>query len=85
MNLLETLNKKAVIRKGMKKIKYTTDREGYKVKIDPRTGAAREEKMSQKEIRNRMIAARKAKQKRAGKQGQMNRKRKMSMQKRKNW
>jgi len=85
MNLLETLTKSRVIRKGMSKIKYKTDRDGYKVKIDPRTGAAKEERMSMDEIRNRMIASKRASQKRKGKASQAARKRKQSMNKRKNW
>ena len=85
MDLLETLSKKAVIRKGMRKIKYKTDRDGYKVKIDPRTGAAREERMTPQEVRNRMVASRKSAQRMKGKRSQINQKRKTSMQKRKNW
>lgn len=85
MNLLEVLSKRKVVRKGTSKIKYKTDRDGYKVKIDKRTGAAKEVRMSPNEIRNRMISARKSAMKRKGKQSQSNRKRAMSMQKRKSW
>lgn len=84
-NICESLKRKKVIRKGKMKIKYVTDRDGYKVKYDPKSGQAKEVRMSPAEIRKRMIASRKSRAKRKSKSGQSLRRRAMSMRRRKTW
>jgi len=81
-HLCETLKRKKVIRRGRIKIKYVTDRDGYKVKYDPKTGQAKEIRMSPQEIRKRMIASRRSKLKRKSRRSTSNRRRAMSMRKR---
>jgi len=83
--LCEALKRRKVIRKGKMKIKYQTDRDGYKVKYDPKTGQAKEVRMSPAEIRKRMISSRKSRAKRKAKSGQTSRRRAISMRRRKSW
>ncbi|MFW6281342.1 MAG: hypothetical protein ACOC1O_00930 [bacterium] len=80
--LIERLIRKKVVRKGKPQIKYVTDKDGYKVKYDSKSGIAKEVRMSPREIRRRMLSAIKASRKRKGKQAQANRKRKLSNNKR---
>lgn len=83
--ILETLKRKRVIRKGRPTVKYTTDKKGYKVQYNKKTGQAKEVRMTPQEIRRRMIASRKSKIKRKSKMASINRRRTMSMRKRRTW
>lgn len=80
--IYEALKRKKVVRKGKVLIKYVTDRDGYKVNFNPKTGQAKEERMSPQEVRRRMIASLRSRSKRKSKAGQSARKRAMSMRKR---
>lgn len=83
--IIERLTRKRVIRKGQVKIKYVTDKEGYKVEVDPRTGAAHERRLTPQEIRKYRIAAKRRSRKLAGKKNMIAMKRRLSMNKRKSW
>ena len=80
--LSERVQKKKVVRGGKRKIVMKTDRKGYKIVKDPKTGRAKEERLSPKEARNRKLAQIKGARKRKGKSGMSQRKRAMSIKKR---
>jgi hypothetical protein len=78
--IVEMLEKERVVRNGKWKIKYTTNKEGYKIVNDD--GHRTEVKMSYAEIRRRRLAGKRAARKRKGKMAKINAKRKRSMAKR---
>lgn len=83
--ICESVKRQRVIRGGKIKRKWSTNRTGYKVIIDPRTHRGREIRMQPNEIRNRLVASRRRNMKLAGMRSRINRKREISMRKRKGW
>ena len=83
--ICEAVKRKRVIRGGKIKRKWSTDREGYKILIDPKTKRGKEVRMKPDEIRKRLIASRRRNMKMKGMRGRINRKRELSMRKRKGW
>ena len=73
----EMIVRKKVVRRGKRYVKFTTDKEGYKIVNN--NGSRREVKMSYIEIRKRAKAGKRAARKRKGKKGQMDAMRKRSM------
>ena len=78
--LSEKITKKKVIRKGVRIIKYVTDKPGFRIEF--KDGRPREDRMSAVEKRKRQIAQTKASRKRKGKSKTAQRKRALSMKKR---
>jgi len=78
--ITEMMQRERVVRKGQWKIRYTTDREGYKI-LNNEEGR-REVKMSPSEIRKRKRAGKRAARKMKSKMASINAKRKRSMAKR---
>jgi hypothetical protein len=83
--ICEAVKRKRVIRGGKIKRKWSTDRVGYKVVIDPRTKRGKEVRMKPDEVRKRLIASRRRNMKLAAMRSRINRKREISMKKRKGW
>lgn len=78
--ILEMMEKKRVIRDGKWVTKYSSDREGYKIKND--NGSRSEVKMSPAEIKRRRKAGKRAAKKMKGKRSKIAAKRRLSMAKR---
>ena len=78
--ILEMIKKERVVRNGNWKTKYSSTKDGYKIKN--KDGQRTEVKMSASEIKKRKRAARKAAKKNKGKMAQISAKRKRSMAKR---
>ncbi len=78
----EKITKKKVVRDGKRQIKYTTDKEGYKIVMQ--NGKPKEVKMDQGEIRKRSKSAKKGAKKAKTKSTQTSAKRKRSIAKRGN-
>ena len=78
--ILEMMEKKRVVRDGKWATKYSSDREGYKIKNDG--GSRSEVKMSPTEIKRRRIAGKRAAKKMKGQKSRIAAKRKLSMAKR---
>lgn len=83
--ICESVRRRRVIRDGKVKRKWTSDREGYKIKIDPRTRRGKEVRMSPEEIRHRMVASRIRVRKMKSMTPKITRKRNISMMKRRGW
>lgn len=78
--ILEMIKRERVVRDGKWKMKYSSDKEGYKVVN--KDGTRSEVKMSPTELRKRKKAARKAAKKRKASIARINAKRKRSLAKR---
>lgn len=78
----EKLVKKMVIRGGVKKKKWTSDKEGYRIELDPDTKRPKEVRMDAAEKRLRKLSQRKAAKKRKAGKAQAQVKRKISLRKR---
>ncbi len=78
--ILEMIKKERVVRGGNWKTKYSSTKEGYKIKN--KDGQRTEVKMSTSEIKKRKRAAKKAAKKNKGKAAQIAAKRRRSMAKR---
>ena len=78
--ITEMIKRERVVRKGKWKIKYTSDREGYK--IFNRDGIRKEVRMDPTERRKRKKAGKKTARKNKGKMASINAKRKRSLAKR---
>jgi len=78
--ITEMIKRERVIRKGKWKIRYTTNREGYRVLNHD--GVHKEVRMSVDERRKRKLAGKRTARKNKGKMPQINAKRKRSMAKR---
>ncbi len=76
-NILEKITKDRVVRQGKKQIKYSTDRENYK--IDTSGSSPKEVKMSPEEIRKRAKGAKKGARKAKSKSNRTAMKRAKSM------
>ena len=75
-DVLESITREPVIRKGKRFIKFSSNKEGYKIVND--NGHRTEVKMPYAEIRKRAISGKKAARKRKGKQSRINAMRKRS-------
>ena len=78
----EKLVKKIVVRGGKRMKKWKSDKEGYRVVLDPDTGRPKEVRMKAAEKRKRKLAQKKASKKRKAGAAQAKVKRKISMRKR---
>jgi len=76
-DITEAIKRKRVVKKGKPYVKFTSDREGYKIVND--NGHRTEVKMPYAEIRKRAKAGKRAARKRKGKQSAINAMRKRSM------
>lgn len=83
--ICESIKRRKVIRNGKIVRKWTTNRIGYKIKIDPRTRKGKEVRMSSEEIRNRLVASRRRVGKMKSMKSRIIRKRNLSMLKRQGW
>ena len=78
--VLEAIKRERVVRNGNWKIKFSSDKEGYK--ILNKKGTRTEVRISPEEARKRKKAAKRAARKRKGSMAKINAKRKRSMAKR---
>jgi len=78
--ILEMIKRERVVRDGKWKIKYSSDKDGYK--IVNKNGTRTEKKISPEEMRKRKKAAKRAAKKRKASMAKINAKRKRSMAKR---
>lgn len=78
----ERIVRQKVIRKGKRKIKFTSDKPNFKVVVDPKTGSKKEIRIDPSELRKRKKGARKGSKKAKGKRGRAAKQRLRSMKKR---
>ena len=79
-NIVEMIERERVVRKGKWKVRYSSNREGYRVLNND--GVRKEIRMSPSEIKKRKRSGKKAARKMRGKMAQINARRKRSMAKR---
>ncbi len=79
-NIVESIERERVVRKGKWKVRYSSSREGYRVLNND--GVRKEVRMSPDEIRKRKRSGKKAARRMKGRMAQINAKRKRSMAKR---
>jgi len=79
-NILEAITRDRVVRDGKWKIKYSSDKDGYK--IVNKNGVRHEVRISPEEMRKRKRAAKRAARKRKAMKSKISAKRKRSMAKR---
>ena len=78
--IVEMIERERVVRNGMWKTRFTTNREGYRVVNN--NGQRREVRMSYEEVRKRRIAAKKASRRMKGRMSTILAKRRRSLAKR---